>query len=306
VSAAVPAPIGAVAHYNLLERLEPAGPGDLFRARDTRLGRTVAVRLLPAGFAPPGRERDELTAGARALISLSHPNITTLFDLGEHDDRLFVAFEFLKGQPLRAEMAGRPMNPRRVLEIAIQIADAVAEAHAAGFSHRGLSPDSVTITAKGHAKIPTFHLASQVGFDPARGETTLQDYESPEEARGEAADDLSDVYSIAAVMYEMLTGRRPLHRGASAPSTSNPRVTGELDGLVLKALSPRPSSRHQSAALLAAELRAMASALDSQAAFQDDEHGAGEESPGGRSTRVVLVVLLIAAAALVWWWITRS
>ena len=113
-----PAAIGVVAHYNLLEQLEPAGPGDLYRARDTRLGRTVVVRLLPADFT---RDRAALIEQARGLTSLSHPNVTTLFDVGEHDGRVYLAFEFQKGQSLRAEAAGRPMNVRRAVEIAIQI-----------------------------------------------------------------------------------------------------------------------------------------------------------------------------------------
>ena len=107
--------------YNLLERLEASGPGDLFRARDTKLGRTVAVRLLPADFTV---DRQRLIAAARGLSALSHPNVTALFDVGEHDSRVYLAFEFQKGQSLRAESAGRPMNVRRAVEIAIQIADA--------------------------------------------------------------------------------------------------------------------------------------------------------------------------------------
>ena len=114
-----PAPIGMIAHYNLLERLEPSGPGDLFRARDTHRGRTVTIRLLPADSTPGTSDREGLIAQARALVPLSHPNITTLFDAGEHEKRVFVAFEFLRGQSLRAEMAGRPMNPRRAWTVTV-------------------------------------------------------------------------------------------------------------------------------------------------------------------------------------------
>ena len=302
MSETVPAPLGTVAHYTLLERLDPSGPGELYRARDTHRGRTVAVRLLPESHAPHSGARHELIEGLRSLIPLSHPNITTLFDAGEHGDRVYLVFEFLKGQSLRAEMAARPMNPRRTLEIAIQISDAVAEAHAAGFSHRGLSPDSVMITAKGHAKIPTFHLASQVGFDPSQGDATLHDYDSPEEGRGEPADDRSDIYSIAALAYEMLTTRRPHHRGASAPSASNPRVPKELDALVLKALSPKPASRQQSAAALAAELRGVAASLDA-AAVDDDEPG---PAPASRIAPVAAVAVILILVAAVMWWLTRS
>jgi eukaryotic-like serine/threonine-protein kinase len=289
-----------IAHYNLLERLEPSGPGDLFRARDTHRGRTVAIRLLPADSTPGTSDREGLVGQARALIPLSHPNITTLFDAGEHQKRVFVAFEFLRGQSLRAEMAGRPMNPRRALELAIQVTDAVSEAHTSGFVHGGLSPESVMVTAKGHAKIPTFHLASQVGFDPASGEQTLHDYDSPEEARGEQADDRSDIYSIGAVLYEMLTTRRPHHRGASAASVANPRVPPELDMVLLKALSPNPASRYQSAVTLAGEMRSIAAMLDARDLSDD----AAPDS--GRSSKLVPMLaagglLFVAGAALVWW-----
>ena len=139
--------------------------------------------------------------------------------------------------------------------MAIQIADAVADAHAAGFVHGGLSPDSVVITARGHAKIPAFELAAHGGFEQTDGQMRLRDYDSPEEARGGAPDDRSDIYSIGAILYEMLTSRRPLHRGASAPSAANSHVPKELDEVMLKAIAPNPESRYQSAATLAAELR---------------------------------------------------
>jgi serine/threonine-protein kinase len=303
VSSPVPAPLGVVSHYNLLERLEPSGPGELFRARDTHRGRTVTIRLLPPDYVSDEPARVVLIEQARSLIPLSHPNITTLFDAGDHDGRVFLCFEHVKGQSLRAEMAGRPMNARRTLELAIQVTDAVAGAHAAGFVHGGLSPESVMVTVRGHAKIPTFHLASQVGFDPSQGEANLHDYDSPEEARGEPADDRSDIYSIGAVMYEMLTTRRPSHKGASAPSASNPRVPKEVDAVVLKAIHPRPDLRYQSAASLAADLRALASALESQdVGEEDDKHAA---APRSRLWPVAIGALVTAAVAVAWW-LTRS
>ena len=297
----VPGPIGVVAHYNLLERLEPAGPGELYRARDTKLGRTVAVRLLPATFAADEPTRSALLEKARSLIALSHPNVTTLFDAGDHEGRLYLAFEFLKGQSLRAELAGRPMNVRRAVELAIQMADAVADAHAAGFVHGGLSPDSIVITAKGHAKIPAFELAARSGFEKDAAEVRLRDYDSPEEARGKPADERSDIAAGGAVLYEMLTTRRPLHRGASAPSASNHHVPAELDDIVLRAVAPDPDSRFPSAAQFAAEMRAVAAILDVRGSVGDEE-----DLAAGRSTtvgRVLLTTILILGAlgAVMWW-----
>lgn len=301
MTSSAPALIGAVAHYNLLERLEPSGPGELFRARDTRLGRTVAVRLLPPGFARDADATASLKDKVRSLVALSHPNITTLFDVGEHDGRVYVVFEFLKGQSLRAEMAGRPMNVRRAVEIAIQIADAIADAHAAGFVHRGLSPESIVITSKGHAKIPAFELAARSGFDQDGSEGRLRDYDSPEEAKGQKADERSDIYSVGAVLYEMLTTRRPLHRGAAAPSASNRNVPSEVDDIVLKALAPNAASRFQSAATLAAELRSAAAILD----VDEDAGGdAGQpEEPSTSVGRVLILtaVILLSLGVLAWW-----
>jgi serine/threonine protein kinase len=301
---ALPTPIGVVSHYNLLERLEPAGPGELYRARDTRAGRTVTIRLLPPEYAPDASSRASVLEKARSLVGLSHPNVTTLFEAGEHDGRIYLAFEYSKGQSLRAEMGGRPMNVRRAVEVAIQITDAVADAHAGGFIHGGLSPDTIVITAKGHAKIPAFELAAHGGFvhaadDPA--DVRLHDYDSPEEARGQPPDERSDIYSVGAVLFEMLTTRRPSHRGAAAPSASNGHVPPELDDIVLKAVAPNPELRYQSAVTLAAELRSLLAIFDVRGVAGDEEHE--EHAPSTNVARVVVIaiVVLLAIAALIWW-----
>ena len=296
-----PAPLGVVAHYNLLEPLEPSGPGDLYRARDTKAGRTVAVRLLPADFTD---DRAALIDQARGLTSLSHPNVTTLFDVGEHEGRVYFAFEFQKGQSLRAEAAGRPMNVRRAVEIAIQLADAVADAHAAGFVHGGLSPESIVISAKGRAKIPAFELAAQGGFDHDGREARLRDYEAPEEANGQPPDDRSDIYSVGAILYEMLTTRRPMHRGASAPSASNPKVPKEIDAVVLKAVAPNPASRYQSAVGLAGELRASIAVLD-QLGVAGEEEDLAETSSTSVGRVVVMAGVILVVAVLAWWFFLR-
>jgi serine/threonine protein kinase len=302
MSATSPTPIGVVADYNLLERLEPAGPGELYRARDTRHGRTVVVRLLPASFATNPRT---LVEGARPLTSLSHPNVIAFFDVGIHQGRAFLVFEFLKGQSLRGEMAGRALNVRRAIDFAVQIADAIADAHAAGYLHGGLSPDSVVVTAKGHAKIPAFELATRSGFQESAADSRLHDYEAPEEARGQRPDERSDIYSIGAILYEMLTTRRPSHRGASAPSASNPHAPKELDDVVLKAVAPNPESRYQSAAALAADLRSVGAAVDVRGGAGDEDDRLPEPSGGPRPLIAVAVLIVLVVAAIVWW-LTRG
>lgn len=328
------APIGVIDHYNLLERLPAAGPGELFRARDTRRGRTVVVRQLPANL-PDADARPEFVERARSLAALSHPNATRLYELGETPDgALYLAFEFLQGQSLRAEMAGRPLPVRRAVGYAIQIADAIAGAHAAGYLHGGLSPDTVTITAKGHAKIPVLDLATRTGFEPASGQ--LLDYPSPEELAGVAPDERSDVFSTGAILYEMVTGRRPSPRGSAAPSASNARVPRELDTLLLSAVAPDPERRYATARALVDALRGVAALLDQRdgdddetpvvaAARRDTSAGAGAArrvSPtGGTSPRVVtpagavapsasgmwlLVGLALAVAGLAAWWFSRG
>jgi serine/threonine protein kinase len=299
MSTPAPTAIGTVAHYNLLEKLEPSGPGDLYRARDTRAGRTVTIRLLPAGYPEAAAERQRLFESARAVIALSHPNVTTLYEAGEHEGRIFLAFEFLKGQSLRAEMAGRAMNVRRAVELGIQIAEGVSEAHGAGFIHGGLHPETIGVTAKGHAKIPAFELASRGGFEQTDSGVRLRDYDSPEEARGQTPDDRSDIYSVGALIYEMLTTRRPMHKGAAAPSASNPKVPRELDDVVLRAVAPNPDSRIQAAAALAAELRSVAAILDVRGVPGEEGDVPTESTNVGKI--VLIAVLILVALAIIFW-----
>lgn len=290
------APIGVIAHYNLLERLEPSGPGELYRARDTHKGRTVVIRLLPAG--QPAADRAAVVEAARALGTLTHPNVVTVFDAGEHDARAYVAFEFLNGQTLRAELGGRPMNVRRAATLATQIAGAVADIHAAGAQPAAISPDAIVVTAKGLAKVPVFDLGSKDGFDAAGGGARLIDYRSPEEEQGAPGDERSDVHSTGAVLFELLTARRPSPRGAAAPSASNTLVPRELDEVVLKAVAPNPERRYQSAAVFAAELR-RATTSEPHASTSAEV----PEVPAANVGRVLLFAALILLAAVgVFWW----
>ena len=260
------------------------------------------MRLLPPEFASNPDDRAALLEQARSLSQLSHPNVTTVFEAGEHEHRVYVVFEYFKGQSLRAEMAGRAMNVRRALDLAIQMADAVAEAHGTGFIHGGLSPDSIGVTEKGHIKIPGFELAARGGFD--RENARLRDYDSPEEARGQPADERSDIYSIGAVLYEMLTTRRPSHRGAAAPSAANRHIPPEVDEIVLNAVAPNPASRTPTAATFAAQLRAFVAMLEVRGGVGDEpEHFAPHEGPVGRV--LATTILILAALGILVWWVMR-
>jgi serine/threonine-protein kinase len=165
-------------------------------------------------------------AQARAMTVLSHPNVTTLFDAGEHEGRVYLAFEFLKGSRCAPRWRGARSTSSVPSRRQSRSADAIADAHANGFVHGGLSPESVAMTQRGHAKIPAFELAAHGGFAAAASrlasEVRLLDYLAPEEAAGHAPDDRSDIYSVGAILYEMLTARRPNPQGRAAPSAVEP------------------------------------------------------------------------------------
>jgi serine/threonine-protein kinase len=231
------------------------------------------------------------------MTSLSHPNVITLFDAGEHEGRVFLAFEFLQGQSLRKEIAGQHLSLRRVVETSVQIADAMAAAHATGLVHGGLSPESVSVTARGHAKVPAFWLAAHTGFTESN---RLHDYDSPEEMQGQHPDDRSDIYSVGAILYEMLTGKRPNPKGAAAPGAANRHVPPELDAIVLRAVAPNPTSRPQSAAEFASELRGVTALLDSRGGASDEhDESHGPSTSPGRVLRYAAI--LIVVAGLAWW-----
>src|SRR5437588_4521179 len=145
-------------HYNLLDRIGTGGFGDVYRARDTRLGRTVAIKVVPESIAGDPERRQRLIADARATAALSHPNSAALYEVGEEQQSLFLVFEYVPGETLATVIGGRPLNPRHAAEHGIQIADALAEAHAGGIIHGDLKPDSIMVTPKGSAKVLDFGL----------------------------------------------------------------------------------------------------------------------------------------------------
>src|SRR5476651_6981 len=184
-------------HYKILDRIGAGGMGEVYRARDTRLGRTVAIKVMIADIAGDPDRRARFLQDARATAALSHPNIAALYEIGEDQDQLFPVFEYVPGETLKNVIAGRPLNPRRAIDLAVQLADALADAHAEGIVHRDIKSDNIIVTPKGNAKILDFGLAAWTAGGAEREQaatmiaTTTEmrlgtvAYMSPEQALGE-------------------------------------------------------------------------------------------------------------------------
>ncbi len=272
--------------YRILERLGADALGELLRARDTRVGRTVALRIIsPIVVGGPGR-RDALMADASAARALSHPHVAALFDAGEEDGRVFLAHEYVTGRSLRGNVMGKPLSASRTIEFAIQIADGVAEGHRLGLVHAGLDPSTVFITDKDKAKIVDFGLAAWTSAGlrrravteqlaggkaiSARGAGDVARWMSPEQILWGRADARSDVFSLGAIVYQMATGRNPFAgvdaeeaamnvlRLAPPPASSiDLAVPEKLDAILARAMAKSPDARYPSAAVMVADLRAL-------------------------------------------------
>ncbi|MBA3891850.1 MAG: serine/threonine protein kinase, partial [Gemmatimonadaceae bacterium] len=282
--------LGAVAHYNLLERVGEGGLGEVYRARDTSTGRTVALKLVPFGLAE-GQRWQRLMDDARAAAGLSHPNIATLFDVGHHDERLYLAYEFVQGATLRQQMSGGGMNAGHAIALAAQVADALAEAHSRGVVHKDLRPDTVLETMKGSVKVLDFGMSiwtrggqvrALAGAAPGSVGTDalpVVAYMSPEQARGGRVDHRTDLFSLGVILYEMLTGVNPYAAGDPAgilvritqdeppvPSTIDPGLPKMVDLVLSRVLSRDPGMRPDTAVKLAAELRRCGALMEGNAA----------------------------------------
>jgi len=314
--------------YRVLDKLGEGGMGEVYRARDTRLGRTVAIKVLPQDVAADPDRRARFMREAQAAAALSHPNIAALFEIGEDQGRLFLALEFVPGQTLSKEIGGRPMNPRQAIHLAVQVADALADAHAVGIVHRDIKPDNIVVTPKGHAKILDFGLAKWTagGADRDRAATTFETgagvaigtvaYMSPEQALGEPVDHRTDIFSLGLVLYEMLTGVRPFH-GTNAtavalqivqgtappPSSVNRSLATELDPIVARTLAKRVAERYESAAALAADLRAVDAILDVRSVESERASAAARAAKPGRANGrgVALLIAIALLGAAVWY-----
>jgi serine/threonine-protein kinase len=269
-------------HYRILERIGAGGMGEVYRARDERLGREVAIKVLPPDLVADESVRKRLRKEAQALSKLNHPNIETLFELGSKEGAEFLVVEYIAGVTLGDRLAQGPLPEREVARVGAQLANGLAGAHSQGVVHCDLKPSNLRITPDGRLKILDFGIAKSlqvtretskydVTTDSASGDQALVGtlpYMAPEQLRSEPTDARSDLYSAGAVLYEMATGQRAfrdgvaprltdaiLHQPPVPPRAMNAHISPELERIILKCLQKEPENRYQSAAELEVDLR---------------------------------------------------
>ena len=309
-----------ISHYRLLEQIGSGGMGVVYRAEDLQLGRPVAIKFLSEKLAADAHALERFQREARAAAALNHPNICTIYEVGEHEGRPFLALELLQGSTLRHKLSAEPLPVQQILELGIQLADALDVAHSAGILHRDLKPANIFITQRGQAKILDFGLAklhtqgaaasgsgmTMTAAEPltdAGGTVGTIGYMSPEQVRGDAADQRADIFALGVVLYEMATGKQPfaggttgvvfdaiLNRPPISPVRLNPHIPLELERVINTALEKDPELRYQSAAELRAELKRLV--RDSSSGV----HTPQREEPSGRKAWPVPVVMILIAA----------
>jgi len=272
--------------YEVVDPVGAGGMGEVYRARDSRLGRLVAIKVISPSLVGDEDRRRRFELEARAAGALNHPNILTIFDVGQHEGAPYLVMELLEGETLAQRLKGAPLVVAKALDYALQMIEGLAAAHAKGIIHRDLKPDNIFLTSQDRVKLLDFGLARQVSSPLLSGQTELPTqavgkgteagailgtvgYLSPEQARGEVADERSDLFSFGCVLYEMLTGQRAFARPSAIETlhailkdepprlASLPAGVPGLEQTVARCLAKRPSDRFASAQLLAESLRGL-------------------------------------------------
>lgn len=295
----------AIGDYKVLERIGAGETAEVYRARDTRLGRTAAIKVLTSDVAMDPGQGPAFVTEANLATSLGHPNLAALYEIDEQDGRPHLVFEFVPGRTLSAVLAGHPLNPRQAIDFGLQIADGLADAHAAGLVHRMLRPDKVIVTPKGTAKTIDFGLgryAMAVARRTAASGSAVpaMAYWAPEQTEGGLGDHRSDIWALGLMLIEMLTGKPPVP--GHQPSTSS--LPAELRPLVARMITVGPERRPQSAATVAAELRGIAAGLDAKRDAAPPAPVPVVRKPATPASGVpawaIVLIVLTGVALLVW------
>ena len=307
----------SLGHYKVVSQVGAGGMGEVYQAHDSRLGRDVAVKVLPALATGSESARRQFHREAQAVAALSHPNIRSLYDVGEADGRVYAVMELLDGETLRARLARGPLPSRKAMHMGAMIADGLAAAHARGIVHRDLKPENIFITTAGHVKVLDFGLAKiPAPVDPHTNTQTgpgvivgTAGYMSPEQVSGEEVDARSDIFSLGCVLYEMVSGRRAFERQTITETLTAIRNdeppelssdSGDLRRIVAHCLEKQPEARFQSAQDLGFQLRGLLETGDARTSRAGNGPGAPRGALWLIAGIVSAIFLVVAAAVAVW------